>query len=48
MIKVYTERSVSIHYTMITASCTPPAPVLILSWSVVVVLRIACCCCILL
>ena len=34
---------------MIAASCTPPAPVLILSWSVVVVVvGVACCCCILL
>ena len=32
---------------MIAASCTPPAPVLILSWSVVVVVvGVACCCCI--
>ena len=28
---------------MIAASCTPPAPVLILSWSVVVVVGVACC-----
>ena len=32
---------------MITASCTPPAPVLILSWSVVVVVGAACWYCIL-
>ena len=32
---------------MIAASCTPPALVLILSWSVVVVVGVACCCCIL-
>ena len=32
---------------MIAASCTPPASVLILSWSVVVVVGVACCCCIL-
>ena len=29
---------------MIAASCTPPAPVLILSWMVVMVLEVACCC----
>ena len=31
---------------MIAASCTPPAPVLILTWSVVAVVGVACCCCI--
>ena len=31
---------------MIAALCTPQAPVLILSWSVVVVVGVACCCCI--
>ena len=34
------------HVVMIVASCTPPAPVLILSWSVVVVVEVARCCCI--
>ena len=32
---------------MIAASCTPPAPVLILSWSVAVAVGVACCSCIL-
>ena len=32
--------------TMIAALCTPPAPVLILNWSVEVVVGVACCCCI--
>ena len=32
---------------LIAASCTPPAPVLIRSWSMVVVVGVASCCCIL-
>ena len=31
---------------MIAAFCTPPTPVLILSWSVVVVVGVACCFCV--
>ena len=31
---------------MIAALCTPPTPVLILSWSVVLVVGVICCCCI--